>query len=98
MAQEIKQGETKVEEEPTPVEFGVSHCQHSTTSGRTEYSLDVNIEDCHVDMTASGYQPQVGSYVKVGIYNLQPSDIKALGEAIIKEALKIEMEQAETPA
>ena len=85
--------------EQKAVKFGISHCDHPRTGAKTVYSLSINIQDCHIDVSASHYAHTIGYYVKFAIFNLQPSDIKALGEALITESLKIGMEEkAETPA
>ena len=87
------------ETEQKAVEFGISHCAHPQTEDKTEYSLGINIEDCHVDCSTSHYNHKIGYYAQFTIFNLQPSDIKALGEALITESLKIGIEEkAEIPA
>ena len=76
-----------------PKGFNVSHCQHTDA-----YSLGLSIEDSHVAISTAHYPATPGNYCNIDIYGCQPGDIKAIGEAILKEALKIEMEQeAETP-
>ena len=87
------------EDESKAVEFGISHCAHPHAGATTEYSLGINIQDCHIDVSTSHYDHTIGYYAKFTIFNLQPSDINALGLALIIEALKIEMgEKVETPA
>jgi len=97
MAAETEERETKVAEDPKPVEFELSHCHHEF-AGENSYNIGIGFEDCKTSMDTFAWGFKQGYHIKLAIFDLQPSDIKSLGEAIIKEALKIEMEEkAETP-
>ena len=75
MATEMKKQDKKVK----PKKIAINHCRHEL-SGNVDYSLGINF-GCR----------QLGPHAEFTLFDLQPSDIKALGEAIIAEAIKIEM-------
>jgi len=86
MATEMKKQDKKVK----PKKIAINHCRHEL-SGNVDYSLGINFEDCHATMDAASWDHKPGHYAEFTLFDLQPSDIKALGEAIIAEAIKIEM-------
>lgn len=80
---EVKEQQEKEEANKSP-KIGVSYCKH----GENNYSLSLAIEEGRmIDLTAYS----MGSR-KVTIFDFTTSEMKALGLAIVEQAIKIEME------
>lgn len=72
--------------------FEISHCQHGTPTGHI-YSLGIATENVHTAHDVISWDHQKGHLAKYDIYGLEIVDIKALGQALIQEALRIELEE-----
>jgi len=66
----------------------VSHCKHN----KGDFSLRINVENRHVDLTTYNWDHMIGYHASIGIFDLTPDDIQRLGEMLITEALKIKAE------
>ena len=100
MVTKAEQNEQDVEEskQEAPVKFELSHTHH-TFSAVDSYSVSINFENCKTTMDTFPWTRRMGYHIDLSIFDLQVSDIKALGEALITEALKIKLgKEAETPA
>lgn len=75
-----------------PLKFEVTHCKHDG-SGGASYSLSIQVEDVHTthDVISWGHKP--GHRCDYTVFGLQTDDIKAVGQALIEEALRIELEE-----
>jgi hypothetical protein len=62
----------------------VRYCKHS----ESDYSLSLDVEEGH--MVESTSHRRGGC--TVAVFSLTPTDIKTLGQAIIEQAIKIELE------
>ena len=55
------------------------------------HCLQLKIDNAHVTVTSYPYDHRKGSNTDVDVFDLSTDDFKALGTAIIAEAIKIEM-------
>ena len=69
--------------------FDLSHCRHAAD----HYSIGIRFESTHLDISACSWHSHPGYRAQLNIYDMTTQDITALGHAIIKEVLKIEMEE-----
>ena len=69
--------------------FNLSHCRHAAD----DYSIRIGVENTHVDICTYSWDDHPGYRAQFSFFDMTTQDIKALGEAIIKEALTIELEE-----
>jgi len=82
--------ETEIQEPQTQEipAIKVSHCKHN----KGDYSLRIDVENRHVDLTAYNWDHMTGYHAGISIFDLTPDDIQRLGEMLYTEALKIKAE------
>ena len=72
--------------------FEISHCRHEVSEG-TNYSLSIATEDVHTSHDVISWDHKPGHQSQYNVFGLQTADVKALGQALIEEALRIELEK-----
>lgn len=72
--------------------FEISHCKHEV-SGGVNYSVSIATEDVHTSHDVISWDHKPGHQSQYNVFGLQTDDLKALGQALIQEALKIELEE-----
>ena len=87
MAEEVK-GQQKIEKP----EKGVEIKTRAFKQGDNEYSLGVDIEDAHIDVSTFYRTHHKGNSISLTIFDMTTAKIKALGQAILEQAVKLEME------
>ena len=74
--------------ETLQIELSASHTNHSND----KYSISIDVRNAHTSLSSHSYPHIPGTCSDLVIYGLTVPDIKALSQAILTEALKIEME------
>jgi len=69
--------------------FTVSHCRFED-----EYSLDIKVDDIHVDLNTHAYNHRHGHHVRVAFFNLTRQDIGDLGILILDKANELQRADA----